>query len=374
MEWREKFGYPKLPARYFLSHSVGLQPVSARDRLESCFLNDWQADSAVVWDRWLETVNEFREQVAALIGVAAVDVCPQSNISSALTKIIYALPRTKGRSRILLSRDDFPTIGFVATAAKQMGFTVDFVEGGEALADPDRWAAKLHDDVLLAHLTHVYSNSGLKLPVDEISKRVKAAGAWCVVDAAQSAGVIPINVADWSADFITGTSLKYLCGGPGAAWLWASPAASDLARPIDVGWFSHAKPFEFDIEHFEYAPGATRFWGGTPSVAPYALAISGIETIRAIGVEEISKHVTILINTLVENLPKTSIISHTVRGEHGAHLVVRVKDRERTSAKLMEQGFLHDIRAGGLRFSSHCYTDEDDMLALLKQKSPFLEQ
>lgn len=372
MLWREKFRRPAPPARYFLSHSIGLQPVSARAFFEDAFLDDWLAGSAATWEGWLESISEFRAQLAALIGADPRDVCPQTNISSALTKIIYALPRGKHRHRIVLSRDDFPTIGFVAAQAKQMGFTIEYIDGGTALADPDHWSTALREDVFLVHLTHVYSNSGLKTPVAEISKRVKAVGAWCVVDTAQSVGAIPIDVSEWSADFVTGTSIKYLCGGPGAAWLWARPETSAISTPIDVGWFSHAAPFQFDIDNFEYASGAARFLGGTPSVAPYAFATAGIDTIRTIGVKNLSTHVTGLINKLVENLPPIAVMSHTKRDEHGAHFVLRVEELARASAKLLEQGILHDIRDGGLRFSCHCYTDEEDALALLKAINAFL--
>ena len=195
--------------------------------------------------------------------------CPQTNISSALTKIITALPRDPKRNTLLLCEDDFPTCGFVFQQAERLGFEVKFIPGGAATTDPNHWINAFSEDVALVHLTHVFSNAARRIPIDVIAREARKRGIQVIADVAQSAGVIPVHPLDWGVDYMVGTSVKYLCGGPGACFLWCHPDRLPQSRPLDVGWFSHEDPFAFDIHNFRYASDARRFWGGTPSVAPF---------------------------------------------------------------------------------------------------------
>lgn len=354
-------GFAKPPHPYFLSHSVGLPPAAAQTGLTQDFFNPWAAGRSDLWPLWLERIEAWRRALAPVIGARAPDLCPQTNISSALTKILFALPDRKGRTKIVLTEDDFPTAGFVAGQGRRIGLEPVFIKGGAHLADPDAWRRAFADDVRLVHVTHVFSNRGVRAPAAAIAARAKAAGASVIVDVAQSAGAVPVDAARWGADFIVGTSIKYLCGGPGAAWLWADPLSVEACAPADVGWFSHDDPFEFDIRNFRYAPGASRFWGGTPSVAPYVIAKAGADAIGAAGVAAIEAHAQGLLDRLLARLPADAVLSHAKRGERGGAVIVRPRDADRARAALKEEGIAHDERMGGFRFSVHLYTEEAEV-------------
>jgi len=364
------FNKPAHP--YFLSHSVGLLPATAEAGLVRDFFNPWAAGTADLWPQWLDRIEAWKRALAPVIRGGAGDICPQTNISSALTKILFALPEKKGRTKIVLTEDDFPTAGFVVDQGRRLGLEPVFIRGGAHLADPDAWGAAFADDVRLVHVTHVFSNRGVKAPVAEIVRRAKANGATVIVDVAQSAGAVPVEATRWGADFIVGTSIKYLCGGPGAAFMWINPEHVRDYAPADVGWFSHEDPFEFDIRRFAYAPGANRFWGGTPSVAPYAIARAGAEAISAAGVDAITAHSQSLVDRLIVRLPAEAVLSHAVRGERGSALVVRPRNFAMARAALKEEAVAHDERMGGLRFSVHLYTEPSEIDRLAQTLSPFL--
>lgn len=364
--------FNKPPHAYFLSHSVGLPPATAEADLTRDFFNPWAAGRADLWPLWLETIERWRRALAPVIGADAGDICPQTNISSALTKALFALPARAGRTKIVLTEDDFPTAGFVLEQGKRLGLEPVLIKGGPRLADPDAWAPAFADDVRLVHVTHVFSNSGVRTPVAEVVRRAKAAGASVIVDVAQSAGAVPVSAAQWTADFIVGTSIKYLCGGPGAAFLWVNPDGAADHAPADVGWFSHENPFEFDIRRFAYAAGAARFWGGTPSVAPYVIARAGAEAIAAAGPSDIDARSQALIDRLLARLPADSVLSHAKPGERGAALIVRPRDATAARAALKEMGAAHDERMGGFRFSVHLYTEEADIDRLATVLGRFL--
>lgn len=357
---------------YFLSHSVGLQPIAAEAALAQSFLEPWGRGDARAWDAWLETIDRFRSGLARIIGARKEDVSPQTNISSALGKILHALPPREGRRRIVLAEDDFPTVGFVFEQARRAGYEVAFLQGGPRLADPEAWREGVAEDVDFLHVTHVFSNLGLKTPVADIVARARAQGVRVIVDVAQSAGAVAVDADRWGADFITGTSVKYLCGGPGAAFLWVNPSIAPACRPVDVGWFSHENPFEFDIRNFRYAPNADRFWGGTPSVAPYAIAAAGQAIIADTGVATIERGNQALLDRLLATLPEEAFLSHTTPGERGSSFILVPRDIHGARLALAEEGFVFDERKGGLRLSVHFYNSEAEIDLLIGALQPFV--
>lgn len=356
--------------RYFLSHSIGLEPAGRAASADAGFFDPWAKGDGGAWDRWLAALEEFGTSLAPLIGAAPREICPQANLSSAFTKILFSLPERARRRKIALTEDDFPTMGFVAAQARRVGYELLFLPGGARLADIDAWSPAFHDDVQLVLATHVFSNSGVKAPIADIAARAHERGVFSVLDIAQSAGVMAIDLNAMRADFAVGTSLKYLCGGPGAAYLWTGEETAGRCAPLDVGWFSHEQPFEFDIRDFRYAPGAARFLGGTPSIAPFAIATAGSRTIARFGVAAIEAHAQRLIGRLIEGLPQGALLSEGREGARGAHAIIAVADADAASAALDAQGLRHDRRMGGLRFSFHLYNDDADVDALRAALEP----
>jgi len=364
--------FEEAQGRYFLSHSVGLMPRAAQSSYNEGFLEPWRAGDGHAWDHWLAAIDRFRFALAPVLGAHGDDICPQTNVSSALAKIIFSLPDRARRKKIVLTEDDFPTIGFVAAQAKRAGYELTFLPGGPRLADIDAWTPAFHDDVQLVIAMHVFSNSGVKAPVGEICERARQRGVFSVLDLAQSAGAVPVELGNWRPDFAIGSSVKYLCGGPGAAYLWTEKETAARCSPIDVGWFSHEAPYEFDIHSFRYADGAMRFWGGTPSVAPFATASAGLQLLGDIGAEAVFAHNQRLLSRLISAFSQRAFLSHSREGERGSAAIVSVRDVDQASHALSEAGILHDRRAGGLRVSAHLYNTEEDVDALIEAVTPWI--
>lgn len=350
---RERFHLPA--GAYWLNHSVGCQPRGTAGVFEREALAPWRAEGEA-WEHWLGCIQAFNTLVAQLIGSRAELICPQVNLSSALAKILPALPARADRPVLLLSREDWPSLGFVLQRfAAQRGLTMRYLPAGQDPADAATWAAALTDDVHLALLTHVQSTNGRRLPVADITGLCRARAVWSVVDVAQSAGVIPIDVGQWQADFVLGSCVKWLCGGPGAGWLAVDAAACAQCEPSDVGWFSHADPFEFRIEDFRYAEGAARFWGGTPSVWPCIVAAEGLRTLLEIGIDTVAAHNRRLTEALIAALPAGTLACPADSDRRGGTLVVDLGDNAAAAARLNAAGFACDFRRHGVRFSAHVY-------------------
>ncbi|GJL95660.1 MAG: class V aminotransferase [Hyphococcus sp.] len=360
---RDLFHLPQ--QHYFLSHSVGAQPQAYGEAVARGFSEPWRTEGFNVWGPWFGALEQFRNGLAPIIGAHGDDICPQPNVSSGLAKILFSLPERARRKKIVLTEDDFPTVGFALGQAQRAGYELVFLPGGERLADIDTWTPAFQDDVQLVLATHVYSNSSVMAPCAEIARRARERGVFCVLDIAQSAGAVPIHLNDWAPDFAVGTSLKYLCGGPGAAYLWAQKDTAARSAPMDVGWFSHAEPFEFDIHHFEYAPGAARYTGGTPSIAPFAGASAGHKILNTHGVDAIYAHNQKLLSRLFEQLPPDVFLSTTTEGARGSAAIIKVRDYDAAAATLADAGIAHDTRLGAVRLSIHLYNDEAGIDALV---------
>ena len=357
---------------YLLNHSVGRPPLSAETAARDGFFEPWRTAVVEPWDPWFAEVDRFRTAVGGLLGSDAENVCPQANLSSALTKIVHALPRRVGRDTIVYSEADFPSMGFVLAMAGRAGFRLRCIPDTADFSTLDCWESALDEDCCLALVTHVHSNTSRQVPVSDICRLARKREIMTVVDVAQSAGIVPTGVGAWNADFVIGSCVKFLCGGPGAGFLWVNDRVLHECRPTDVGWFSHADPFEFDIHHFRYAESALRFWGGTPAVLPYSVAANSLETILGIGVERIRAHSLELTQALIDNVPRKYLFTPARPASRGGTVVLDFGEQQSVAAAALRDAGVHfDVRRNGMRLSPHIYTSREEIETVVSCLAPF---
>ena len=356
-------------AVYLKSHSVGCQPRAAADALQARLLDPWR-ETGEAWPDWLTAIDDWRAALGELLGVEARDLCPATNVSAGLSRYISALGQATTRRTILLAPSAFPTIGYVASGLAAAGWTTRYLPKDADVRDPASWAAALDEDVALVIAMHVSSNSGALADIAGIAAAAKAAGARCIADCAQSVGVVPVIPAAWGVDAVLGTSVKWLCGGPGGGWLWVAPHDRTALDPMERGWWSHDNPFEMDIHAFRYAPDARRWWGGTPDVAPFILSAAGISEIAAIGVEAIGAHNRALQAMLRDALEAKTPKWRWPTGEIGGTLCIDTgADQRRVAAALDEHQLRADFRGAILRLSFHAYNGVADVERVVRALS-----
>jgi selenocysteine lyase/cysteine desulfurase len=357
---RDKFCLPQQP--YFLSHSVGCLPVLAQHALRQQYFTPWQQLGGDAWPTWLSAVDQFRDQIAILLSANTSDICPQPNLSSGWTKFLESLPKHADRNQVVMHANAFPSMGFVVSALEQKGLQAILIPADQSANDIDAWQQVIGSRTLCALITHVHSNTGVLSDVPPIAQLCKQQGCYSVVDVAQSAGIIPIDVKMWGVDAVLGSCVKWLCGGPGAGFLWVNPAIIEQLCPTDVGWFSHQNPFEMDIRHFQYAKDALRFWGGTPSVASYIVAASSVELINQLGVEDILRHNKALAAQLLSSLP-AQLGENIDLTKIGGTLCLTADEKHIALAeqRLKTQQVHFDRRGNTLRLSLHIYNTADEL-------------
>lgn len=343
-----------------MTHSVGCLPKRCHEALQQTLFEPWKSQGGDAWNSWLTVIERFRESLAGFLGGRAVDYCPQANLSSGLAKLLAALPKPTSRKVLLAAEDSFPSLAFALQGAAKFGFETQLIP---RLHDPSvvaSWAQALTADVAAALVTHVHSNTGVVAPVAEIAALCRERGIFCIVDIAQSAGILPLSVAEFAADAVLGSCVKWLCGGPGAGFMWINPARVQDLLPTDVGWFSHADPFEFDVHSFRYAPDARRFWGGTPSIAPYAIAAESVRVLAGIGIRDIRAHNSQLIEGFRTELPRrwrSEIDAARIGGTICLPLGGALDEVRRA---LQANAVRVDYRGAAVRLSFHIYNTAEE--------------
>lgn len=356
---------------YLLNHSVGRCPKNTAQIIHDHYLEPWQQLGADLWPTWLGHVDGFRRNLASLLNASWQDICPQTNLSGALSKLLPALPRTPGRDVIVYSEQDFPSIGFVLQKARQSGYRLRCIAADQDPLDLQTWQDHLGTDCACVLITHVHSNSSLRVDVAGICALAREAGIVTIVDIAQSVGVVPIDINAWHADFVLGSAVKWLCGGPGAGFLWADPEIVEQCQPVDVGWFSHQDPFEFDIHNFRYADTVLRFWGGTPSVLPYLVAANSIEIIANIGPDKIQAHNQLLNQRIMDRLPEPVVVTPQAPSARGGTLVLNFAGLQSTVVQSLQREHIEfDARPTGLRLSPHIYNSVTEIDTVIDCLTP----
>ncbi|WP_242129103.1 aminotransferase class V-fold PLP-dependent enzyme [Sphingobium sp. Sx8-8] len=355
IEHKSRFHVPP-GGPYLLAHSAGCLPTQAAATLEQELLDPWRQAGGNAWGSWLRSIDGFRDLLSQLFGGRPSEWTPQSSVSGGIFRYLSGLPAHEGKSVILASQEAFPSVLYALQGLERIGLRLELVEG-----DPSQlasWSRAGDADVAAVVLMHVHSNSGRLSPIEAITEIAHAAGAAVVVDIAQSGGVVPIEVGRWNADAVAGTSLKWLCGGPGGCFLWTNPKTVGHIEPMERGWFSHADPFEMDPRNFRFAPDARRFWGGTPAIAPYVTAIAGMRTIQSIGIDAIARHNNALKLRLLDAVPGLAARG-IENGSQGGTLCLDLGTG--SEAALTKAGAALDRRGSVLRLSLAAWNDADDV-------------
>ncbi|MBD3665361.1 aminotransferase class V-fold PLP-dependent enzyme [Sulfitobacter aestuariivivens] len=272
-----------LSPAYFLYHSIGQYPGKAAEMASalSQFSDIWGAMDDAQWPRVLAERERFLTLWRALIDAPEGTLTSAENVTTALFSVLGGLPanRLKGK-RVLVAADCFPSLHFLLNGmAPRLGYTLETVpvRQGEFWVQDEDMLAAWGEDVGLALLTFVTSTSSHRSDLDALVQHGQRMGSFVGVDLTQGVGIIPFSLVNTPVDFVVSTSLKWLCGTPGAGIIQMREGLIDDVRPELRGWFSQPDPFSWDLDAFEYAPDARRFEHGTPSVLACVGSVPALE-------------------------------------------------------------------------------------------------
>ena len=340
---------------YLINHSLAAMPAVAEDRLLE-YARMWRERGIRSWgEGWWNMPLTVGDQVGRIVGAPPGSVVMHQNVTVAEMIVLSCFRNPGARNRVVYEEGNFPSVRYLYQAQPEL--EVIAVEDDAAIVDA------IDERTLLVPISHVlFKNSEIQ-DVEPIVRRAHDVGAHVVLDCYQSAGVVPFDLAALGVDFAVGGSVKWLCGGPGAGWLYVRPDLAETLEPTFVGWQGHARPFDFEPE-LEYAPGVARFLTGTPNVPALYAATAGYDVIEEVGVERIRERSLVLTGLLIELLDEAGfdVVSPRDEARRGGAVVVSTPDHAAVHRELGQRGIICDFRPdAGVRLGPHFFNSEDEL-------------
>jgi kynureninase len=376
LEWRKEF--PILDNTvYMISHSLGAMPRRTRDRLNE-YADIWATRGIRAWEEgWWMMPTRVGDLVGKIIGAGEGEVVMHQNVSVCQSIILSCLDFSTRRNRVVSESFNFPSNIYIYHATQKHGARLTCVPSEDGITVPlDRMLEAIDEETLLVSVSHVIFRSAYVQDIKAITERAHEVGALVVADIYQSAGTVPVDVREVGLDFATGGSVKWLCGGPGAGYLYVRRDLWDRLEPGLTGWMAHRDPFAFEVGPIDYADNIYRFLNGSPNVPGMYAAMSGYEIINEVGVgrirEKSIRQTTRLIELAEEagfkvNCPKNA-------NERGGTVVVEVEHGQQVTKELLRRDYLVDFRPGaGIRIAPHFYTRDEELELVIREIKNILE-
>ncbi len=363
LEYRKHF--PALEdCVHFISHSLGCVPAKAKDDLGE-FFELWRTKSITAWSDWLPEVDRAAARIAKVISTKPSTVTMFHNVSQIMAVVASCFDYTEKRNKIVYEQLMFPTVSYVWQAEERRGGKCVLVQSTDGVTiDADAVCAAIDESTVVVPIQHVVFSSAYIQGVKKISDRARQVGAHVILDCYQSIGAVPIDIVDLGVSFACGGSVKYMCGGPGAAWLYVREDLIEKFAPRVTGWFGNEAPFAFTMPAQSYADNIWRYMGGTPAVAALYQSRAGQELVGEIGVAKIRDKSLVMTQACIDWVDELGMKLNSPRPaeQRGGSVVLDFVGAADVCRELNRRKFFCDHRPGaGIRIAPHFYTKREEI-------------
>jgi len=348
-----------------ISHSLGAMPRRVFESMDE-FTDMWAARGIRAWEEgWWDMPITIGNLIGQIIGAGPGEVVMQQNVSICQWIVTSCFDWSGPRNKLVTDGLNFPSNDYIYHGLKKQGAEVVQAASPDGLTMPlENMLAAIDERTQLVSVSHVAFRSSYIQDLAAITQKAHAVGAKVIADLYQSAGVVPVNVRELNLDFATGGSVKWLCGGPGAGYLYVRRDLWPELEPAATGWAAHKEPFQFAGGAMEFAPDASRFLNGTPNVPAMYAAKSGYQIVNEIGVEAIRQKSVRQTQRLIELADEAGFPVRTCRDarQRGGVLILDVPDGKEVAAELARREVLLDYRPqAGIRIAPHFYTSDEEL-------------
>ena len=364
LTWRAQF--PILShTTYMISHSLGAMPAAARTRMGE-YADTWASRGIRAWEEgWWEMPVTVGNLIGPIIGAGEGEVIVQQNVSICQWVVCSCFDWRAKRNKLVTDALNFPSNNYIHHGLERSGARVVTVASDDGLTlRVDRILDAIDEETALVSVSHVAFRSSYIQDVGAIAEKARRVGAMVCVDLYQSAGTVPVDVRALGVEFATGGSVKWLCGGPGAGYLYVRRDLWDRLEPAATGWMAHESPFGFEGGPIRYADNIYRFLNGTPNIPAMYSARSGYEIVGKIGVPAIRAKSVRQTSRLIELAREAGFRVHSCADStrRGGTVVIDVPEGMAVTRELSRREVLVDYRPqAGIRIAPHFYTTDDEI-------------
>ena len=362
--WRPEFPIVET-CTYLVSHSLGAMPRRTVDNLMA-YAEAWSERGVRAWgEGWWQIGADTGDLLAPILGAPPRAISMHQNVTVAQA-IVTSCHRYDGaRHKIVMSDLEFPSNMYLYEGLRRLGAEIVYVPSDDPISLPtERVLDAIDDETLLVPMSHVLFKSAFIVDIEPIVAKAHRVGARVVLDVYQAAGTLPINLEALGVDFAVGGSVKWLCGGPGAGYLYVRPDLAATLEPAQVGWAAHAEPFAFETGPIRHADAPERFQSGTPNVPALYAAREGYRIIGEIGVEAIREKSLRLTRRLMDRACARGYTVNTPEADRqrGGTVTIDMPRAEEVADALLRRDVVIDYRPGaGIRMAPHFYNTEDEV-------------
>jgi selenocysteine lyase/cysteine desulfurase len=350
-------------ATYLNSCSQGALSHRVRGAYEE-YLDGWDAHGAE-WEHWVERSEAVRAAFARLLHASPDELAVTTSVSQGVSAIVSALPFERGgRTRIVISEYEFPTVGQIAHAQELRGAEVVHVlPEADGSIPPERFAEVVDERTALVCCTTVSYRTGHRHDVGAIARIAHEHGALVLADSYQAIGAVDLDPGALGLDVVTGGTVKYLLASAGLGLLYVRAGLLPELLPTQTGWFADEDIFRMDIA--DYSPHATarRFDSGTPPVPSIYAGVAGCAIVEEAGVPAIEEHVRALATRLLAGLDElgASVATPSDPARRGPLVCVRSTDAAAAVRALAGEDVIVSMRDDSVRVALHLYNVEADV-------------
>jgi kynureninase len=363
---------------YLISNSLGAMPRGVEDALRH-YTELWSTRGVRAWeDEWWMLAAQVGDEIGALMNAPPGSVACLQNVTTCQATVASCLDFSGRRNKVVYTDLNFPSVMYFWEAQRSRGARVEMVRNDDGIhVNTERLLDAIDDETLIVPISHVIFRSAFIQDVEAIVEKAHRVGAYVLLDSFQALGSLPFDVQRLNVDFCTGGVLKWLCGGPGTAYLYVRPDLAKQLEPTFTGWFGHENPFGFEIGATRYTPTIYRFTQGTANIPGLQVARPGLKIITEVGVERIrekSKRQTAL---LIEMADRHGWRVNTPRDpeRRGGTVSIDMPNAQQVCAELLKRDVLVDYRPkAGVRFSPHFYNSDEELVKAIEAVEEILSE
>jgi len=362
---------------YLISNSLGAVPRKALEGLKK-YYELWAEEGVAAWAKeWWQLGQRVGDEIASSIGAGKDQVTMMTNVTLCHWVVLSTkfLSGQRQRNTILLTDHDFPSVIYaVSKISEFMGWKVKMIPSyGKPGIDVENILKHINEKTLFVATSHVYFKSAYIQDIPAIADKARRLGALTLIDGYHGPGVIPVNVKKLDADFYTGGCLKWLCGGPGNAFLYIKPELAAKITPQLTGWFAHKAPFLFS-PRMDYVQNPYKFHSGTPSIANLYTALAGLKIIKEVGISQIRKKSLRQTRLIIDKAKERGFKLNTPEDNHtrGGSVAVNLPHAFQVKQALEKRNIKIDFRKGNvlerdcIRIGPHFYNRDEEIEKLFR--------
>jgi kynureninase len=375
LKWRDEF--PILGrTTYMISNSLGAMPLGVYESMRA-YADSWAERGVRAWEEgWWEMAVGVGDKIAPLIGAGPGEISLHQNVTLTQAVISSCFDFSGPRNKVVMTDLEFPSIQYFYHEQRRKGARVELVASSDPVRmDLDKFLAAIDETTLLVPISHVLFRSAYIVDARAIIERAHRMGAHVILDAFQAAGTIPVDVRALGTDFAVGGVLKWLCGGPGVAYLYVREELRAKLKPALTGWIAHQRPFAFETGAIDSRDDSFRYLNGTPHIPALYACQPGLDILNTVGTAAIREKSIRMTTRLLDGAKARGWRVNTPEkpAERAGTVSIDCPHAAEVCRELLAREILVDYRPkAGVRLSPHFYNREEECDFALAQMEEIL--